>query len=70
MEEISDTKRAVYTLEFKIEAVRLNRVWQGGCGHGKPPSKAANRRISYKALLAQIRAIHTEVRGEYGWPKI
>ena len=36
----------------------------------KPPSKAANRRISYEALLAQIRAIHTEVRGEYGWPKI
>ena len=30
----------------------------------------ANRRISNEALLAHIRAIHAQVRGEYSWPKM
>ena len=30
----------------------------------------ANKRISNEALLAQIRAIHAEVKQEYGWPKM
>jgi putative transposase len=32
---------------------------------GKPTS-----RVSNEALLAHIRAIHAEVKGEYGWPKM
>ena len=32
-------------------------------GHGEPA-----RRHSDEALLAHIRAIHAEVKGEYGWP--
>jgi putative transposase len=28
------------------------------------------RRLSYEALLAHIRAIHAEVKGEYGWPRM
>ena len=39
-------------------------------GTDKPSSPGANRRISNEALLAHIRAIHAEVRGEYGWPKM
>ena len=39
-------------------------------GADKPSKPGANRRISNEALLAHIRAIHAEVRGEYGWPKM
>ena len=37
---------------------------------GKPSKPGANRRISNEALLAHIRDIRAEVRGEYGWPKL
>jgi len=30
----------------------------------------SSKRISNEALLAHIQAIHTEVKGEYGWPKM
>ena len=39
-------------------------------GADKPSKPGANRRISNEALLAHIRAIHAEVRGEYDWPKL
>jgi len=34
------------------------------------PSKVGSGRLSDEALLAHIRAIHAEVRGEYGWPRM
>ena len=34
-------------------------------GHGRPA-----RRHSDEALLAYMRAIHAEVKGEYGWPRM
>jgi putative transposase len=34
-------------------------------GQGRPA-----RRLSDEALLAHIRAIHAEVKGEYGWPRM
>ena len=37
-------------------------------GADKPSKPGANRCISNEALLAHIRAIHAEVKGEYGWP--
>jgi putative transposase len=36
----------------------------------KPSKPGPNRRISNEALLAHMRAIHAEVRGEYDWPKL
>ena len=39
-------------------------------GSGKPSKPGANKRISNEALLAHIRAIHAEVKQEYGWPKM
>ena len=39
-------------------------------GAEQPSKPGANKRISSEALLAHIRAIHTEVRQEYGWPKM
>ena len=34
------------------------------------PSKPGGARLSNEALLAHIRAIHTEVKREYGWPRV
>lgn len=38
-------------------------------GSNKPGSGPA-KRLSDQALLAHIRAIHAEVKGEYGWPRV
>ena len=37
---------------------------------GKPSRPGANKRISDEALLVHIKAIHAEVKQEYGWPKM
>lgn len=34
------------------------------------PQGPEPRRLSSEALLAHIRAIHTEFKGEYGWPRV
>jgi len=36
----------------------------------KRPTQAGSGRLSDEALLAYIRAVHAEVRGEYGWPRM
>jgi len=36
----------------------------------KPSRPGGNKRISNEALLVHICAIHAEVKGEYGWPKM
>jgi len=36
----------------------------------KPSRAGANKRVSDEALLTHIRAIHAQVKGEYGWPKM
>ena len=43
----------------------FNWLRRGESGHGGP-----GRRHSDEALLAHIRAIHAEVKGEYGWPRM
>ena len=37
---------------------------------GKPSTPAANKRISDEALQVHIKAIHAEVKQEYGWPRM
>jgi putative transposase len=37
---------------------------------GKEPSKPQRRNMSSDALLTHIKAIHAEVKGEYGWPRV
>jgi len=39
-------------------------------GSAKPSSPQTGGRISNEALLAHVRAIHAEVRQEYGWPRM
>ncbi len=36
----------------------------------KKPSKPHAGRVSNDALLTHIKAIHAEVKGEYGWPRV
>jgi len=36
----------------------------------KPSTPGTNKRISDEALLVHIKAIHAEVKQEYGWPKM
>jgi transposase InsO family protein len=36
----------------------------------QPSRPGANKRVSNEALLVHIRAIHVEVKQEYGWPKM
>ena len=36
----------------------------------KPSKPGVNKRISDEALLVHIKAIHAEVKQEYGWPKM
>ena len=38
--------------------------------HEKTPPTAVPRRYSDEALLAHMRAIHAEVKQEYGWPRM
>ncbi|SDI55238.1 Transposase InsO and inactivated derivatives [Paraburkholderia steynii] len=108
----SKAKRAQYTLEFKLEAVRLVEAGQSMATvaatlsvveqtlynwvrnrHHWPVSvlcealevspsgyhqrrqrtaqaKPHRGRVSDDALLAHIKTIHTQVRGEYGWPRM
>jgi putative transposase len=44
----------------------------GYFAHHKAKAKAnvASTRVSEASLLAHIRIIHAEVKGEYGWPKV
>ena len=47
----------------------------GYCEHQRrrqtsQPSRPVGGRLSNEALLAHIRAIHAEVKGEYGWPRV
>jgi hypothetical protein len=34
------------------------------------PPASGPRRVSNEALMAHIRAIHAEFKGEYGWPRV
>ncbi len=36
----------------------------------KPSRAGTNKRITGEALLVHIKAIHAEVKGEYGWPRM
>lgn len=36
----------------------------------KQPSQPGGARLGNEELLAHIRAVHAEVKGEYGWPRV
>jgi putative transposase len=88
---MSKAKRARYTLEFKLEAVRLVKagqsiaavgatlgvagqtiaIWVIAKREGRLGGAGAHRgRVSDDALLTHIKAIHAQVKGEYGRPRM
>jgi putative transposase len=59
------------TLTCEVLGVSIS----GSFGHQRrrrtsQPSQPGSGRLSNEALLANIRAIHAEVKGEYGWPRM
>lgn len=63
--------RRTYPVSLSCEVLQVSAsgyfgwLQQRGTASGEPP-----RRHSDEALLAHIRAIHAEVKGEYGWPRM
>ena len=41
--------------------------WQAS---GRGPGQGPRRSLGDEAVLAHIRAIHAQLRGEYGWPRM
>jgi len=60
------------TLACEVLGVSASGYFENGrCKKLSHPSKPGlHKRMSSEALLAHIRAIHAEVKGEYGWPKM
>ena len=63
--------RRVYPVSLSCEVLQVSAsgyfswLQRRGTAPGRSP-----RRHSDEALLAHIRAIHAEVKGEYGWPRM
>ncbi len=59
------------TLMCEVLGVSVSGFFEHRQRVGKaPPSGRGPRRVSTEALVTQIRAIHAEFKGEYGWPRV
>ena len=68
-----EQNKAVWPITLSCEALCLTA--SGYFEHQRRrsssrPSQPGSGRLGNEALLAHIRAIHAEVKGEYGWPRI
>ena len=71
--EPQDAQYAFEVVCQHVETHFSTHVRQSACQEvrvDKPSQPDARQRISNEALLAHIRAIHAEVKQEYGWPKM
>jgi putative transposase len=55
-----------FTMTCQVLGVSTSRYFE--CQ--RHTSQPGGGRLSNEALRAHIRAIHTEVKGEYGWPRV
>jgi hypothetical protein len=60
--------RAVWPVSLTCEVLRVSA--SGYYEHERRDGRPSPMRMSDDALLVHIKAIHAEVRGEYGWPRI
>jgi putative transposase len=59
------------TLMCEVLGVSVSGFFEHRQRAGKaPPAGPGPRRVSTEALVTQIRAIHAEFKGEYGWPRV
>ena len=59
------------TLMCQVLGVSVSGFFEHRQRNGKtPPAGPALSRVSNEALVAHIRAIHAEFKGEYGWPRV
>ena len=59
------------TLMCQVLGVSVSGFFEHRQRSGKaPPARPAPSRVSNEALVAHIRAIHVEFKGEYGWPRV
>ena len=68
-----DKLKAVWpvTLMCQVLGVSVSGFFEHRQRSGKTrPAGPAPRRVSNEALVAHIRAIHAEFKGEYGWPRV
>jgi putative transposase len=68
-----EAKRGVWPIlalceQLEVSASGFHRWKQRRAS--KKPSKPHGRSMSNDALLVHIKAIHAEVKGEYGWPRM
>jgi putative transposase len=65
------THKAVWPVAISCDVLGLST--SGYYDHQRRQSRAAKpagKRVSDDALLVHLRAIHAEVKGEYGWPRM
>ena len=60
--------REQWPVSLACEVLRVSA--SGYYEHERRAGKPSSGRLSDDALLVHIKAIHAEVRGEYGWPRI
>jgi putative transposase len=63
--------KAVWPVAISCDVLGLST--SGYYDHQRRQSRAAKpngKRLSDDALLVHIRAVHAEVKGEYGWPRM
>ena len=60
--------RTVWPVSLTCEVLRVSA--SGYHEHERREGRASSGRVSDDALLVQIKAIHAEVRGEYGRPRV
>jgi len=58
------------TLICEVLGVSVSGYFEHQCKRAQDRPSVPGKRLSNEALLAHIRAIHAEVKGKYGWPRV
>jgi putative transposase len=62
--------KATPRLSNRVRDLVRHHDYRKRYSHARQPHLLLNRNLSNSALLVHIKAIHTEVKQEYGWPRM
>lgn len=62
--------RGQYPVSVSCEVLQVSASGYFEWLRRRERGQGGSSRLSDEALLAHIRAIHVEVKGEYGWPRM